>query len=291
MSEKNTTRVTVLGLGAMGSRMASTLLKAGYQVVVWNRNAASVQALEAQGAIAAATPRDAAKDSDFVFAMVRDDVASRRVWNDAQTGALAGMRTGAIAIDSSTLTPAWTRELNEICESRGVAFLEAPVAGSRPQAEAAQLIYFVGGNESTALAAQPLLKTMGASLHHVGPVGNAALVKLLVNALFGIQVAALAELLGMVHKAGLDKSKALEIMSATPVASPAIKLAGGAMLARNFAPMFPIELVEKDFAYVLQASRQVDSEVPVVEAVHGVLANALKKELGGSNITSLASLY
>jgi 3-hydroxyisobutyrate dehydrogenase len=291
MSNPNTTRITFLGLGAMGSRMASSLLKAGHQVTVWNRSEGAMQLLKNQGALLAATPREAARSADFVFSMVRDDVASRNVWSDPDTGALQGMQSNAIAIESSTLTPNWTRELNQLCESRGISFLEAPVAGSRPQAEAAQLIYFVGGNTNTLERAKPILTTMGASIHHAGSVGDAAIIKLFVNALFGLQVAGLAELLGMVRKAGLDPIKALEIVCSTPVASPATKVAGGAMLAGNFAPMFPIDLVKKDFEYFMQAAEQVQSRTPVVDAVHEVLTRATQERIGESNITGLAKLY
>jgi 3-hydroxyisobutyrate dehydrogenase len=291
MSNLNTTRIAFLGLGAMGSRMAISLLNAGYQVTVWNRSADAMQLMKNQGALLAATPREAARNADFVFSMVRDDVASRSVWIDPHTGSLQGMQSNAIAIESSTLTPNWTRELNQLCESRGISFLEAPVAGSRPQADAAQLIYFVGGKADILERAKPILSTMGAAIHHAGSVGDAAIIKLFVNALFGLQVAGLAELLGMVRNAGLDPIKALEIVSSTPVASPAAKVAGSAMLSGNFAPMFPIELAKKDFEYFLQTAEQVQSRTPVIDAVHEVLARASKEGIGESNITGLAKLY
>jgi 3-hydroxyisobutyrate dehydrogenase len=291
MSNINTIRVTFLGLGAMGSRMATSMLKAGYQVTVWNRSAGPAQLLKNQGAIVAATPREAAQNADFVFSMVRDDVASRNVWNDPETGALRGMQSNAVAIESSTLTPNWTRELSQLCGSHGVSFLEAPVAGSRPQADAAQLIYFVGGDAATLERTRPLLTRMGASIHHAGSVGDAAVIKLFVNALFGLQIAGLSELLGMARKVGVDPAKALEIFGSTPVASPAAKVAGNAMLARNFVPMFPIELVKKDFEYILQTSHAVNSNTPLIEVVHKILIKAVEKGLSESNITSLGSLY
>jgi 3-hydroxyisobutyrate dehydrogenase len=285
------THVSFLGLGAMGSRMAGNLIKAGYLVTVWNRSEGPIQALKSQGALSATTPREAVKNAEFVFSMVRDDPASRSVWTDSQSGALFGMQANAIAIDSSTLSPDWTRELSKLCESHGVSFLEAPVAGSRPQADAGQLIYFIGGDAATLESARPLLATMGASIHHAGLVGDAAIVKLFVNALFGLQVAGIAELLGMVRNAGLDPAKALEIVGSTPVASPAVKAAGSAMLAQNFAPMFPIELVKKDFEYFLQTAKRAQSTTPLMEVVHTVLSTATQQGLGQSNITGLGALY
>jgi 3-hydroxyisobutyrate dehydrogenase-like beta-hydroxyacid dehydrogenase len=283
--------ISILGLGAMGSRMAASLLKAGYQVTVWNRSAAKAQPLQALGARAASTPREAALGADVVISMLRDDEASRSAWLDQTTGALVSMATGSIAIESSTLTPKWVSELAQAAQGRGVEFLDAPVAGSRPQAEAGQLIFLVGGRANTLLRAESLLKSMGGAVHHAGGVGSGATVKLMVNALFGIQVAAMAELLGWAKRSGLDAGKALEIIASTPVASPAVKIAGQAMLAGHFAPMFPLELVEKDFGYALAAGGDSQSDLPVVQSTHAVMKNAMARGYAQDNLTVLVKLY
>ncbi len=192
--------VAVLGLGAMGRRMAKKLLEAGHDVVAYNRTGERARALEAEGATRAESPREAAARSDIVIGMVTDDDASRAVWLDANTGAIGGLREGAVAIESSTLTSAWVRELADAVTARGAGFLDAPVVGSRPQAEAGQLIYCVGGAAETLNKARGGLSAMGAAIHHVGPVAAGIATKLAVNALFGIQVAALGEMLGMVRK-------------------------------------------------------------------------------------------
>ena len=112
----------------MGARMAARLIKAGHDVTVWNRTADATKPLVAAGATQAQTPRQAAAGAAFVVTMVRDDDASRRVWLDPDNGALAGMAAGAVAIESSTLTPGWIRELGHAIAERGVALLEAPVS-------------------------------------------------------------------------------------------------------------------------------------------------------------------
>jgi 3-hydroxyisobutyrate dehydrogenase len=285
--------ISILGLGAMGSRMAASLIKAGYSVTVWNRSVAKAASLQTLGAKLASSPRAAAAaaGADIVISMLRDDEASRRAWLDSNDGALAGMIKGSIAIESSTLTPAWVKELAKAATQKGVDFLDAPVAGSRPQAEAAQLIYLVGGSADVLQRAEAVLKSMGGAVHHAGGVGSGAVVKLMVNALFGMQVAAMAELLGMAQHAGIDASKALEILGSTPVASPAAKLAGQSMLAKNFLPMFPVELVEKDFGYALDAARDANCSLPLTQSTLAVLRNALAKGLGEQNLTAVAQLY
>lgn len=283
--------ISVLGLGAMGSRMAANLMKAGHAVTVWNRRPDKAAQLVASGARLATTPRAAASGADVVIAMVRDDEASRAVWLDPANGALEAMRPDAMAVESSTLSVHWVRELGATAAKSGVAFLDAPVAGSRPQAEAGQLIYCVGGEASAFARAESLLKAMGGSVHHAGAVGSGAGVKLMVNALFGIQLAAMGELIGLAKKMGLDATKAVEILSSTPVCSPAAKLAAGAMLAGNFTPMFPIELVEKDFGYVVGVAARTQADVPISAAAHQVFADALARGYGEDNITGVAKVY
>jgi 3-hydroxyisobutyrate dehydrogenase len=284
-------KITVLGMGAMGSRMALSLLKAGHQVTVWNRNLDKTESVVKAGAKAADTPRAAVKNAEFVISMVRDDEASKQVWLDTKTGALAGLGQNAIAIESSTLTVSWTKELGQQFQNQGIAFLDAPVAGTLPQADTAQLIYFVGGDIATFTQAQPILQGMASAIHHAGVVGNGMTIKLAVNALLGIQVSALGELIGLMKGCGLDETKAVEILTSTPVCSPAAKGAAAGILARNFAPLFPIELVEKDLGYAVKTAGDNGSKLPLAAATQKTFSNAIAKGYGADNITGIAQLY
>lgn len=284
------TKIAVLGLGAMGSRMAANLIKAGHAVTVWNRSPAAAEALIAAGARLAATPKDAATGADFVMAMVRDDQASRQVWLDDDTGALAGMSAGAIAIESSTLTAGWIKELGTNAAERSVALLEAPVSGSTPQAEAGQLVYLVGGEAETLARAEPILKTMGSSIQYVGPLGSGALTKLTTNTLLGIQVAVLGELIGMLQHSGADVARVLEAVAATPVWSPVAGRVAGAMQAGNFAPQFPIELIEKDFGYTVETAGS-DAAAPTIAAARAVFRSGIERGFGKENMTAVVKLF
>ncbi len=277
--------IAVLGMGAMGSRMASNLLKASHSVTVWNRTPEAATGLVAAGARQAATPKAAATNADFIISMVRDNEASREVWL-SHDGALAGMKEGAIAIESSTLTPGWTRELGNAIAQRGFKFLEAPVSGSRPQAEAAKLVYFIGGDEAAFKEAEPILKAMGESIHFVGQLGSGALVKLATNALLGVQVTAIAELIGMLRNAGVDVAGAIKAISGTAAWSPAANNVSGSMLAGKFEPQFPVELIEKDFGYVIEAAGSL-AAVPTIAAARGVFQRANENGLGNKNMTSV----
>lgn len=287
----NKQKITVLGLGAMGSRMAANLLTAGYTVTVWNRSSASAEGLAAEGATVATTPKLAAKEADIVISMVTDSDASKAVWLDSE-GALSGMREGAIAIESSTLTVSWVKELAAEITSRGIAFLDAPVVGTRPQADSGNLIYLVGGKAETLKQAENvLLSAGGGKINHMGDIGEGMSMKLAVNAMFGIQVAAFAETIGMLTKNGFELEKAIQCLSDLPVTSPAAKNAANLMLKGNHAPMFPINLVEKDFRYMMQTSKDVEAATPISEAIHQVYLDAVDKGYGSDNITGVAKLF
>jgi 3-hydroxyisobutyrate dehydrogenase len=283
-------QIGFLGLGAMGSRMAANLLKAGHDVLVWNRTPGRAPALLQAGAREARTPREAATGAAFVLAMVRDDEASRAVWLDPDTGALPAMAQDAVAIECSTLSVEWVRRLHEIAAEQGVAMLDAPVSGSRPQAEAAQLIFFVGGAEQTFARAEPMLRPMAAAVHHAGAAASGSAVKLLVNTLLGVQVAAMAELIGLAGKAGLDVGRVVDIVGDTPVCSPTAKLAATGMATGSFAPQFTVDLIAKDFGYTLSFAEADGAAMPLAEAVERRFGEAIQHGLGQENMTAVVKL-
>jgi 3-hydroxyisobutyrate dehydrogenase len=285
-------QIAVLGLGAMGSRIASNLLKAGHNVIIWNRSPHSAVALVAQGATVADSPKAAAQEAEIVISMVTDNEASQAVWLDPETGAAMGLTQGAIAIELSTLTVGWITKLATEIECRGFAFLEAPVVGSRPQAEAKNLIALVGGKAEVLAQVQEVLQSAGSStIHHIGAVGQGMAMKLAVNALFGIQVVALAEAMGILTRNGITSLKAIEWLRALPVLSPAAQNAGFLMLETIHSPLFPIELVAKDFRYVIETAKATDAPVPVSMAIHAVYQEAITQGHGGDNITGVAQLF
>ncbi len=136
--------VAFLGLGIMGRGMAQNLLTRRFPLTVWNRTLEKTGLLADKGAHVASTPADAVRDADLVISIVGDDAASGAVWL-GEHGALADMKRGAIAIECSTLTPDWVRELNILAYERGIGFLDAPVTGSKSAAEGGTLRLFVGG--------------------------------------------------------------------------------------------------------------------------------------------------
>lgn len=287
------TKIAFLGLGAMGSRMAPHLIKAGHDVTVWNRSpaAAAVAAAVALGARSAATPREAAEGAEFVFSMLTDDDASNAVWLAADTGALAGLGRGAVAIEASTVSPEWLRTLAAAVEAHGAALLDAPVVGSLPQAEAAQLILLAGGEPEVFEKAKAVLGCVAGTVHHVGPQGQGATMKLAANALLAIQVAAIAETLVALDKSGIAPQRALEIISGLPVISPAGKGFAGLMVAGDFAPRFTAALIAKDLRYAAAEAAETKAKVPVLQTVLGVFDELCASGYGGENISAAIKAY
>lgn len=283
-------RIAFLGLGAMGQCMASRLVGAGREVAVWNRSGvpASVPSL---GGRAVARRRDAVDGADLVFSMVRDDEASRALWLAPEEGALAAMRAGAVVIECSTLTPGWVAELSREARGAGLDFIEAPVVGSRPQAEAGGLHFLAGGEAATVERVRPVLASMGSAVHHIGATPAGAYAKLIVNTLFGVQVAALAELLGFAGKARLDVGVLMQALGEMPVLSASAKAAAAGMVAGRFAPMFPVELVSKDLHYALAAAQEVGGPLPLARSASGVFEEGIARGLHEENLTAVAKLY
>ncbi len=283
--------IAFLGLGAMGSRLAVRLLQAGHQVVVYNRNLECVKPLQARGAQTAVSPCEAAKQADFVISMVTDDQASKSVWLAKNTGAIHGLREGAIAIESSTLTPAWIKELSAKLSTHKADLLDAPVVGSRPHADSGSLIYLVGGSAQVLTKSSQIFSAASSQVHHVGPVGAGMTMKLAINTLFGIQVAAVGEVLGFMQKSGLELNHVINILNEMPTTSVAMQRISGIMATQSFAPNFPIKLVEKDFAFVTDVAQQVGAQMPTATAVKNVYIQADRKGYGNDDISGVMQLY
>lgn len=282
------TAVAFLGLGAMGVRMASHLISDDIDLRVWNRSGVP-RGFPSLDPYLAPAPAAAVRDADVVVAMVADDGASGAVWLEA--GVLDGLSRGATAVECSTLSPRWVSKLAEQARQAGVAFVEAPVVGSRPQADAGTLVFLAGGETTILDRLRPTLLRMGSEIHHVGPSPAGAYAKLIANALFTVQVAALAELLGFARHARLELDVLMEALGALPVSSASAKGAAKSMLAGAFQPLFPLRLAAKDLRYAADEADAVGSEVPMIRAAKLLFDRAGGQGLLEEHLTAVAKLY
>lgn len=186
------------------------------------------------------------------------------------------------------MTIGHVRNLAMAVAAQGIRFIDAPVAASLPQAAAGQLIFMVGGDATTLAEVTPYLMTMGASVHHADKTGAGAAVELAVNALLGIQVAAVAELTAMLEENHVELGNALEIVNSTSVASPAMRGAANSILTKAFTPLYPVELAEKDLGYA-EAARA--DGLPITSAARAVMKQAILGGYSKDHLTSIARLY
>jgi 3-hydroxyisobutyrate dehydrogenase len=270
----------------MGTGMATNLLKAGFPLSVYNRTAAKAQPLVDSGARSASTPAEAAAGASIIISMLADDAASRDVWL-GKDGALDAAKKGAILIESSTVSPAWIAELATLAEQRGLSLLDAPVTGSRTQAEAGQLSFLVGGSESALQTVTPALKAMSKEIAHLGPIGSGAKMKLINNFLCGVQVASLAEGLVWIERSGLDREKALSILKAGAPGSPLLGAISARMVSQNYNVNFLLKLMTKDLLYAQNEAEQSNVDLKTAEVARGLFETAIARGFGDQDMASV----
>lgn len=281
--------IAVLGLGNMGAGMAHRLLKAGYEVTVYNRTRGRAEALAADGAKAAASPKLAAAHADMVIAMLADDNASRGVWT-GEDGALTGARPGTVLMDSSTLSVEWVRELAAAAVAHGCPFIEAPVTGSKPEAEGGRLLFLAGGEPQTIDAARPVLATLSRAIVHLGPVGSGATMKLVNNFLCGVEAAAFAEALALIENSGLNRDAAFDILASGAPGSPLVKGVGRRMLERDYRVNFALRLMAKDMAYAVAEGARNGIVLTTGETARDKFREAVSAGLGDRDFAAIAEL-
>ncbi|HTQ77735.1 MAG TPA: NAD(P)-dependent oxidoreductase [Burkholderiales bacterium] len=271
--------VAFLGLGAMGSRMAMNLHAAGHKLRVYNRDKAKARPLADQGAEVCDSPAAAAKGAEFVCSMVSDDVATRAVMLGSK-GAVEAAAPGTIVLDSSTNTPAMAREVAFAAREKGVFYLDAPVSGSLPQAQAKELVIMVGGDRAAFDKAQPLLSAMGSMVRYIGAAGAGATLKLINNMLSASLTLALAEAAQVAEAGNIDRDVALEVLGAGATGCRLTKSRLPKMFKRDFSALFQLSLMEKDLRYFLALAQELDRPVPLAALVRSQYQAARRADFG-----------
>jgi len=279
-------RVAIIGLGIMGSGMAGRLLSANFPVTVYNRSRERAKPLADAGALVADSPHDAAAKSEIVISMVADDAASREVWL-GDRGALAGAAAGTVLIESSTLTVAWIKELAQAASQRGCDLLDAPVTGSKTHAASGEVLFLVGGPEQALDIARPVLSVLGRDIIHFGRSGNGALMKLINNFMSGVHAAALAEAVALIKSSGIDRDKALDVLTNGAPGSPLVKLLAARATAGDFAPNFVLRLMAKDLAYAIKQAGECDVKLQTAAAALAVFNQAVAAGFGEKDFSAV----
>ena len=275
--------VAVVGLGAMGSRIARRLLASGRDVVVWNRTATRATPLVELGATAAASPADAAARAGAVLTMVADPAALAAVTEGAD-GVAAGAARGTTVIEMSTVGPAAVARLAAALPD-GVHLVDAPVLGSLAEAESGSLVVLAGGDAALVERWTPLLATLG-SVRHVGPSGSGAAAKLVANAALFATLGVLGEALALAHGLGLSQEAAYDVLAATPLAAQAERRRP-LIEAGEYPPRFPLALARKDADLVADAAAAAGVDLRLLAAARTWLADADAAGRSGSDYSAV----
>jgi 3-hydroxyisobutyrate dehydrogenase-like beta-hydroxyacid dehydrogenase len=278
--------ISYLGLGTMGSGMASNLLKAGYKLTVWNRSAEKCEPFARKGARVAESPADAVRDVDLVIYCLSNEEAVEEVVFGAK-GILSGSSEGQIAIDMSTVLPATSRREQEAYAEHGVDFLDAPVFGSKKESADAKLWIMAAGNKAIYEKAKPVLERLGQTVHYLGKSGNAAVMKLVGNLIVALEMEALAEGLVLAQKAGLDLNTVMEVVKVADFRSPLLVSNGPNILKRDFSPSFALKLMLKDVGLIEKFAGSLQSPIPALRVVEKNLESAVTLGFGKENASAV----
>ncbi len=267
-------KVAFLGLGIMGSRMAANLCRAGFEVHAWNRTRARAEELAAEhGAVIADTPAEAAAAAGIAITMVVDSPEVEAVLFGTD-GAAEGLSEGGLAIDMSTIAPTASRAIADRLGERNVAFLDAPVTGSKPKAADGTLTIMVGGDAAEYERAKPLFEAMGQLVLHVGPQGHGSMVKLINNTVAAVNTAAVAEGIAVGRRAELDLDKLIEVIGSGSGASAMLDLKAEPIIERNYEALFKLGHMLKDVRHCLAEAEALGVDMRVAGAAEGLYAEA-----------------
>jgi 3-hydroxyisobutyrate dehydrogenase len=263
------TTLGFVGLGHMGGNMAARLLAAGYTVYGESRDRGHADDLLHKGLQWRNTPRELAESVDVIFTSVPDDTTLRSVASGAD-GILVDLTEGKLWVDMSTVSPAVSRELAARVKARGAAMLDAPVSGSVPQVQAGTLTIMVGGDEQAYARVEPILRELGTPTH-VGENGQGLVLKLAINISLAVQMLAFAEGLVLAERAGIDRKRALDVMTQSPIGSPMLKARADLVLDLPDEAWFDLSLMQKDIALALDTARELRVPLPTAATADQVL--------------------
>lgn len=263
-----------IGLGNMGAPLATRLVKAGYDVAVWNRTAAKAQPVVDQGASVVSGIRDLAT-RDVVFSMVSTSSDLEHVMLDPETGLLTGEQVPSVVVDCSTVSVESSRIVREAAEARGTRFFAAPVSGNGKVVAAGKLSVVCSGDEATFEIVRPMIEALGRSVTYVGEGEAARLVKIYHNLLLGIYTEALAEILVLGEKSGVRRAAVMDFINNSVMGSIFSQYKSPALVNLDFHPTFTPVLLRKDFDLGLAEARKHEVPMPITNLTRDLVESAI----------------
>lgn len=274
-------KIGFIGLGIMGKPMSKNLLKAGYELIVNDRNTVAVAELVALGAEKADTAKEVAEKTDIIVTMLPNSPHVKTVCL-GENGISSGAKAGTIVIDMSSIAPLASREVSAELAKFGIDLLDAPVSGGEPKAIDGTLSVMVGGNKETFDKCYNIMKTMAGSVVYVGEIGAGNITKLANQIIVALNIAAMSEALVLAKKAGVDPELVYKAIRGGLAGSTVLDAKAPMVLDRRFDPGFRIELHIKDLQNALDTSHELAASLPltsqVMEMMLGLKADGHEKE-------------
>ena len=282
-------KIGLIGLGIMGKPMAKNLLKAGYELVVNDRNQASIDEVVAAGA-SYATQAEIGESCDVVLTMLPNSPQVKEVML-GDDGVAAHMKAGSTFIDMSSINPVASKEIAAVLEAKGIDMLDAPVSGGEPKAIDGTLSFMVGGKQEVFDKYKDLLGAMGASVVRCGDVGAGNTTKLANQIIVACNIQALAEALTLAQKAGVDPELVFQAIRGGLAGSTVMEAKAPMMIAGNDKPGFKIDLHIKDLNNALDCAHTVGSPLPMTAAVQEVMQWLHNNGCGQNDHSAIAKYY
>jgi 3-hydroxyisobutyrate dehydrogenase-like beta-hydroxyacid dehydrogenase len=260
-----------VGIGYMGRPIARRLLESGFKLTAYDRDHNKAEELIRYGGTVAQSVSELSSSCNVVLSCLPSDKAVLDTYR-GNDGVFAHTRRGSVVIDMSTVYPETSQELSKLGLEHGVEVLDVTISGSTPTAENGLLTLFGGGNKERFDSAESIFRVIAKKYFYLGPSGSGATMKLVVNALLGIGMQAIAEAVALGEKAGLDRNRLLDVLSQTAVVAPAH--AGKLLRAKksDYTPQFPIRLMNKDFGLILNLAAAVGARMPAAGAAFEINA-------------------
>ena len=272
-------KITFIGLGIMGSRMANNLLKNGVDITVFNRSKNPVEVLLKKGAKTAATANEAVADADIVFSMLSNPEAVESIFL-SKGGVLSAMKKDAIWVDCSTVNPSFSLKSKSLAAQSGIQFIDAPVAGTLPHAQNAELVFFVGSEKALLEKVEPYLDFMGKKVLHIGETGKGASFKMIVNIMLAQSMIVFSEAVLLGEKMGIAKEFLLNVVPNLVVSAPFTKVKSEMIQEGNYEVQFPLELMHKDLHLAAVTAYELNQPLYLANMAKELYANANNSGMG-----------
>ncbi|QIQ20596.1 2-hydroxy-3-oxopropionate reductase [Zophobihabitans entericus] len=283
-------KIGFIGLGIMGKPMSKNLMKAGYSLVVCDRNQAAVDDVVAAGAKSAATAKAVAAECDVIITMLPNspNVKEAVLGKD---GVMEGAKAGTVIIDMSSIAPLASREIYAEVEKKGVDMLDAPVSGGEPKAIDGTLSVMVGGKKAVFDKYYDIMKAMAGSVVYTGEIGAGNVTKLANQVIVALNIAAMSEALILATKAGVNPELVYQAIRGGLAGSTVLDAKAPMVLNRNFKPGFRIDLHIKDLQNALDTSHEIGTSLPLTAAVMEMMQALRADGHGTSDHSALACYY